>query len=188
MGACPWGRNDRGGKHPVRGTRRGTATVAVMAAGLITLTAGCGLVGDAGSAPAPSPEPTPPFTAQTVADEIAGFARAGGLPEGDTSASGPAKGDWRACVAPWTGDAPAAGAADAFDATVTRLRQHDWEIVSSHAEQDITYRTLSKRGWMLYARYHDGDGSGTLRTVSLNAVEDSCRLPGKVLGDYEDPV
>ncbi|MFE4689025.1 hypothetical protein ACFRH6_03085 [Streptomyces sp. NPDC056749] len=159
-----------------------------MAAGLITLTAGCGLVGDAGSAPAPSPEPTPPFTAQTVADEIAGFARAGGLPEGDTSASGPAKGDWRTCVAPWTGDAPAAGAADAFDATVTRLRQHDWEIVSSHAEQDVTYRTLSKRGWMLYARYHDGDGSGTVRTVSLNAVEDSCRLPGKIRGDYEDPV
>lgn len=91
-------------------------------------------------------------------------------------------------MAPWTGEAPTAGAAGAFDATVTRLRQHDWEIVSSHTEQDITYRTLSKRGWMLYARYYDGDGSGTARTVSLNAVEDSCRLPGKVRADYEDPV
>ncbi|MBM7438691.1 hypothetical protein [Streptomyces sp. HB132] len=171
----------------MRGTRRGTAAVAVVAAGFMTVTAGCGLTDESEGAPAPSPEPTPAFTTQTVADEIAGLALAGGLPEGDTSTAGLPKGAWRTCVAPWTGDAPAAGAADAFEATVMRLRQHDWEIVSSHAEQEITYRTLAKRGWKLYARHYTGEGAGAGQTVALTAVEDGCRLPKRVRGDYEDP-
>ncbi|MDF6021425.1 hypothetical protein [Streptomyces sp. JH34] len=171
----------------MRATRRGTTVVAVGAAGLMTMTAGCGLVGESASAPAtPSPEPTLPFTTGLVADEIAGFARAGGLPPGDTSATGLPDGDWRTCVAPWKGYAPAADSAGAFEATVTRLRQHDWEIVSSHAEGDVTYRTLAKRGWKLYARYRAEESAGA--TVSLTAVEDSCRLPGEIRGDYEDPV
>ncbi len=186
-GACPWGRNDRSGKHSVRGTRRGTAAVAVVAAGFMTATAGCGLVGDSEGVAAASPEPTPPFTTRTAADEIAGLALAGGLPEGDTSTAGLPRGGWRTCVAPWTGDAPAAEAAGAFEATVLRLRQHDWELVSSHSEQDITYRTLAKRGWKLYARHYTADTSEAGQAVSLTAVEDGCRLPRKVRGDYEDP-
>ncbi|WP_241195245.1 hypothetical protein [Streptomyces sp. ADI93-02] len=156
-----------------------------MAAGFMTVTTGCGLISDSGSAPAASPETPPPFTTETVADEIAGFARAAGLPPGDTSTAVLPKGDWHTCVAPWTGYAPAADAAGAFEATVLRLRQHDWEIVSSHAERDVTYRTLAKRGWKLYARYYaDAD---TARTVSLTAVEDGCRLPGKIRAGYADP-
>ncbi|MFE4449833.1 hypothetical protein [Streptomyces sp. NPDC056796] len=169
----------------MRGTRRGTAAVAAVTAGLMTVTAGCGLLDESGTPLAPTPEPTPPFVARTVADEIAGFARAAGLPDGNTSTGGLPGGDWQKCVAPWTGYAPAAGAADAFEGTLTRLRQHDWELVSSHAVRDITYRTLAKRGWKLYARYHAVQGAGP--TVSLNAVEDGCRLPGKARGAYEDP-
>ncbi|MFI2782565.1 hypothetical protein [Streptomyces sp. ALB3] len=167
--------------------RRRRTTVAAVAAGLMTVTAGCGLVGESGAATAPSPEPTPPFTARTVAEEIAGFARAGGLPPGDTSTAGLPEGDWRTCVAPWKGDAPAADAAGAFEATVLRLRQHDWEIVSSHAEQDVTYRTLAKRGWKLYARHYAAKGPDAGPTVSLTAVEDGCELPRRVRSDYEDP-
>lgn len=152
----------------------------------MTVTSACGLVGESEGAPAPSSrEPAPPFTTQTVADEIAGFARAGGLPEGDTSTAGLPEGEWRKCVVPWTGEAPAAGAAGAFEGTVLRLRQHDWEIVSSHAERDVTYRTLAKRGWKLYARHHAVKGAG--QTVSLTAVEDGCRLPGRIRSTYEDP-
>ncbi|MFD6280498.1 hypothetical protein ACFWFI_33795, partial [Streptomyces sp. NPDC060209] len=87
----------------MRGSRRGRAAGAVVAAGFMTVTAGCGLTGESESAPPPSPEPTLPFTSGIVADEIAGFARAGGLPPGDTSAAGLPKGDWLNCVAPWTG-------------------------------------------------------------------------------------
>ncbi|MER5550868.1 hypothetical protein ABT001_04130 [Streptomyces sp. NPDC002793] len=170
----------------MRGTRRGTAAAAVaVAAGFMTVTTGCGLMGEHASAPAPSPDPTPPFTARTVAEEIAGFARAGGLPPGDTSTAGLPKGDWRQCVAPWTAEAPEADADGVFEATVLRLRQHDWEIVSSHAEHQVTYRTLAKRGWKLYAR-HAAGGSGAGRTVSLTAVEDGCRLPARIKRDYED--
>ncbi|MFJ8750487.1 hypothetical protein ACIREO_14305 [Streptomyces sp. NPDC102441] len=165
--------------------RRRTVAVAAVAAGFMTVTTGCGVLADSGSAPVPSPEPTPQFTARTVSDEIAGFAEAGGLPPGDTSTGGLPKGEWHTCVAPWTGYAPAADSAGAFEATVMRLRQHDWEIVSSHAEHDVTYRTLAKRGWKLYARYYAVADTG--RTVSLTAVEDGCRLPAKIRGDYEDP-
>lgn len=160
---------------------------AAVATGFMTVTAGCGIVGESESATAPSPEPTPPFTTRTVADEIAGFARAGGLPPGDTSTAGLPRGDWQQCVAPWTGDVPEADADGAFEATVLRLRQHDWEIVSSHTDHEVTYRTLAKRNWKLYARYHAGEGSTRGRTVSLTAVEDGCRLPAGVKGDYEDP-
>ncbi|WP_405661939.1 hypothetical protein OG379_12000 [Streptomyces sp. NBC_01166] len=165
--------------------RRRTAAVAAVAAGFMTVTTGCGLISDSESAPPPSPDPTPPFTTPTVADEIAGFAEAAGLPPGDTSTARLPEGDWNGCVAPWTGYAPAADAAGAFEATVMRLRQHDWEIVSSHAEQDVTYRTLAKRGWKLYARYYAVENAG--RTVSLTAVEDGCRIPEKIRDDYEDP-
>lgn len=151
----------------------------------MTLTAGCGLDEESGSAPAPSPEPTLPFTADLVSDETAALARAGGLPPGDTSGAGLPEGDWRRCVAPWTGYAPAADAADAFESTVTGLRQHDWEIVSRHTGRDVTYRTLAKRGWKLYARYYTAESAGW--TVSLTAVEDGCRVPEKVRDDYEDP-
>ncbi|MFE9725206.1 hypothetical protein ACFYQ5_16810 [Streptomyces sp. NPDC005794] len=167
--------------------RSRTAAVVAVAAGLMTATAGCGLIEDSEGVPAPSPDPAPPFAAQTVADEIAGFARAGGLPPGDTSTAGLPKGAWQKCVAPWKGDVPEADGADAFEATVLRSRQHDWEIVSSHAEHEVTYRTLAKRGWKLYARHHAAEGSGAGRTVSLTAVEDGCRLPARIRGDYEDP-
>ncbi|MFD5870991.1 hypothetical protein [Streptomyces sp. NPDC060322] len=165
--------------------RRRTAAVAAVAAGCMTVTAGCGLMEEAGTVPKATRVPLPPLTAGTVADEIEGFARAAGLPPGDTSAAGLPKGDWRTCVAPWTGYAPAADAAGAFEATVMRLRQHDWEIVSSHAERDITYRTLAKRGWKVYARYYAAESAGW--TVSLTAVEDGCELPGKVRAGYADP-
>ncbi|MFC8227120.1 hypothetical protein [Streptomyces sp. NPDC057287] len=165
--------------------RRRTAAVTAVAAGCMTVTAGCGLVGETETVPRATRVPLPPLTAETVADEIAGFAVAGGLPPGDTSTTGLPEGDWRTCVAPWTGYAPAADSAGAFEATVLRLRQHDWEIVSSHAERDVTYRTLAKRGWKLYARYYAVENAG--RTVYLTAVEDGCRLPGKIRGDYEDP-
>jgi hypothetical protein len=175
---------DRVGSISVRTTRRGTAAVAV-AAGFMAMTTGCGLISDSDSAPAASQEPAPPFTVQTVSDEISGFARAAGLPPGDTSTVRLPKGGWHTCVAPWTGYAPAADAAGAFEGTVLRLRQHDWEIVSSHAEQDVTYRTLAKRGWKLYARYYAVENAG--RTVSLTAVEDGCRVPRKIRATYEDP-
>lgn len=171
----------------MRGTGRGTATAVAVAAGFMTVTAGCDLIGEHASAPVPSSRPTPPFTARTVAGEIAGFARAGGLLPGGTFTAGLPKGDWRKCVAPWTGDAPPADAAGAFEATVLRLRQHDWEIVSSHTEREITYRTLVKRGWKLYARHYAAEGPGTRPTVSLTAVEDDCRPPARIRGDYEDP-
>ncbi|WP_406149515.1 hypothetical protein [Streptomyces sp. NBC_01012] len=166
---------------------RRTVAVAAAAAGFMTVTAGCGLTGDddAAAPASASPEPTPPFTTQVVAAEIAGLARAGGLPAGDTSAAGLPDGSWRTCVAPWKSDAP--DSAGAFDATVMRLRQHDWEIISSHAEQDTTYRTLAKRGWKLYARYEAVEDSGAGRPVSLTAVEDGCHLPEKAKDAYEDP-
>ncbi|MGW0789598.1 hypothetical protein ACWD04_15385 [Streptomyces sp. NPDC002911] len=167
--------------------RSRTAAAVAVAAGFMTVTAGCGLTGEHASAPAPSPDPTPPFTTQTVADEIAGFARAGGLPPGDTSTAGLPKGDWQQCVAPWTGDVLEADAAGAFEATVLRLRQHDWEIVSSHAEHEVTYRTLTKRGWKLYARHYAAQGVAAGQVVSLTAVEDGCRLPAGIKGGYEDP-
>ncbi|MFB8024787.1 hypothetical protein ACFQ6U_01160 [Streptomyces sp. NPDC056465] len=164
--------------------KRRTAAVAAVA-GFMTVTAGCGLAGETGTVPKATRVPLPPLTAGTVGDEIEGFARAGGLPPGDTSATGLPGGEWRTCVAPWTGYAPAADAAGAFEATVMRLRQHDWEIVSSHAERDVTYRTLAKRGWKVYARYYAAESAGW--TVSLTAVEDGCKLPGKVRAGYEDP-
>ncbi|MFJ8884246.1 hypothetical protein ACIRJR_12665 [Streptomyces sp. NPDC102402] len=168
--------------------RRRTAAVAAVAAGFMTVTAGCGLVGDEEVLPAKATrEPLPPLTAGAVADEIAGLARAGGLPAGDTSGAGEPKGAWRTCVAPWDGEAPTAGAAGAFEATVLRFRQHDWEIVSSHAERDVTYRTLAKRGWKLYARYRAEADPGAPRALSLTAVEDGCELPGKIRRAYEDP-
>jgi len=182
-GAGPWG-GTTGREAELR--RRRTAAVSAVAAGCMTMTAGCGLIGESEGVPAASSrEPAPPFTTGSVADEIAGFARLAGLPPGDTSSAGLPEGDWQKCVAPWTGHAPAADAAGAFEATVLRLRQHDWEIVSSHAERDVTYRTLAKRGWKLYARYYAVENAG--RTVSLTAVEDGCRLPERVRGDYEDP-
>ena len=46
----------------------------------MTVTAGCGLIDESGSAPTPSPEPTVPFTKETVAAEIEAVARNGGLP------------------------------------------------------------------------------------------------------------
>lgn len=175
-----------GWEAPVR--RRGTAAAAVAVA-VFTTTAGCGLVGDSESATAPasSPDPVVPYTRETAAGEITSLALAGGLPAGGMAMSGLPKGGWRNCVAPWTTEAPAAGAADAFEATVMRLRQHDWEIVSSHAEKDITYRTLAKRGWKIYARYYAMEGFGPDRIVSLTAVEDGCALPERIRGDYEDP-
>ncbi|HWU07663.1 MAG TPA: hypothetical protein VN520_14985 [Streptomyces sp.] len=169
----------------MRTTRTGTAAVAAVVAGFMTVTTGCGLIGESDAAPAPSPEPTVPFTSRTVADEITGFARAAGLPDGDTSTAGLPEGDWRRCVVPWAGDAPAADAAGAFEATVMRMRQHDWEIVSSHAERDVTYRTLAKRGWKLYARHRTAGGAG--QAVSLTAVEDGCELPRRIRDGYEDP-
>ncbi|MEV6311144.1 hypothetical protein AB0M10_21390 [Streptomyces sp. NPDC051840] len=168
--------------------RRRTAAVAVMAAGFMTLTAGCGLMAEEEILPKPTREPLPPLTAGAVSDEIAGLARAGGLPDGDTSTAGLPEGAWRACMAPWTGRAPAADAAGAFEATVMRLRQHDWEIVSSHSGHDVTYRTLAKRGWKLYARsYGAAAAPGPGAKVSLTAVEDDCEPPAKVRAGYEDP-
>ncbi|WP_329036892.1 hypothetical protein OHT61_09710 [Streptomyces sp. NBC_00178] len=165
---------------------RGTAAAAAAVAGFMTMT-GCGLVGHDEAAPAASPVPLVPYTRESAATEIASLARAGGLPDGDTSTAGLPTGDYRSCVAPWLGEAPAAGAAGAFDATVTRLRQHDWEIVSSHAEKDVTYRTLAKRGWKLFARHYTMKGFGPDQIVSLTAVEDGCELPRQIRGDYEDP-
>ncbi|MFC9124223.1 hypothetical protein ACFTXO_31145, partial [Streptomyces sp. NPDC057067] len=104
-----------------------------MAAGFMTVTTGCGLISDSGSAPAASPETTPPFTTETVADEIAGFARAAGLPPGDTSTAALPQGDWHTCVAPWTGYAPAAVGAGGGVGSGLRQRGHGWEIGSSHA-------------------------------------------------------
>jgi hypothetical protein len=153
----------------------------------MTVTAGCGLVGEEGAAPKPSPVPTVPFTKETVTGEIAAVAGTAGLPAGDTSTAGLPAGDWQECIAPWMGDAPAAGAAVAFEAAVRQLRQQDWEIVSSHAEQDVTFRTLAKRGWKVYARHYAMAGFGTEQIVSLTAVEDGCELPEEIRGDYEDP-
>ncbi|MFE3516063.1 hypothetical protein [Streptomyces sp. NPDC059166] len=174
--------------------RRRTAAVAAMAAGFMALTAGCGLTGEDEILPKATREPLPPLTASAVSDEISGLARAGGLPDGDTSPAGLPKGGWRDCMAPWTGRAPAADAAGAFEATVTRLREHDWEIISSHtghdshSGHDVTYRTLAKRGWKLYARrYDDASAPGPGADVSLTAVEDGCEPPAKVRAGYEDP-
>ncbi|MCX5412892.1 hypothetical protein [Streptomyces sp. NBC_00059] len=156
-------------------------------AGLMTMTAGCGLMDESESAPTASPEPIVPFTRDTVAGEIEAVARNGGLPAGDTSTAGLPKGAWHTCVAPWWGEAPTAGAADAFDTAVRKLRQQDWEIVSSHAEQDVTYRTLAKRGWKVYARHYTAQTTGPEQLVSLTAVEDGCELPEDIRGGYEDP-
>ncbi|MEU4260871.1 hypothetical protein ACYCCF_08130 [Streptomyces argenteolus] len=168
------------------GTRR-TVAVAAAVSAFMTVTAGCGLVGEDGTAPEPSPEPTVPFTRETVAGETAAAAGTAGLPAGDTSTAALPAGDWHTCVAPWTGDVPAAGAAGAFEAAVRQLRQQEWEIVSSHAEQDVTFRTLAKRGWKVYARHYAAEGSGTGQIVSLTAVEDGCELPKEIRADYEDP-
>ncbi|MET8172129.1 hypothetical protein [Streptomyces clavifer] len=159
---------------------------AVMSA-VMTVTAGCGLVGEDEPAPKPSREPALPFTKEAVTGEMAVVAGTAGLPAGDTSTAGLPAGDWQDCVAPWMGDAPAAGAADAFEAAVRQLRQQEWEIVSSHVEQDVTYRTLAKRGWKVYARHYAMEGFGAEQVVSLTAVEDGCELPEEIRGDYEDP-
>lgn len=153
----------------------------------MTMAAGCGLVGGSEGEPKASPSPTAPFTKQTVGDEIAALADAAGLPPGDTSTAGMPEGAWQDCVAPWMGDAPAADAARAFEATVKALRGQDWEIVSRHEEQDVTFRTLAKRGWKVFARHYAMEGFGTEQIVSLTAVEDGCELPGSIRGDYEDP-
>ncbi|WP_406395766.1 hypothetical protein [Streptomyces sp. NBC_00887] len=167
-------------------TRRTVAVTAAVSA-FMTMAAGCGLVGGSEGAPKASPSPTAPFTKQTVGDEIAALADAAGLPPGDTSTAGMPEGAWQDCVAPWTGDAPAADAARAFEATVKALRGQDWEIVSSHEEQDVTFRTLAKRGWKVFARHYAMEGFGTEQIVSLTAVEDGCELPEAIRGDYEDP-
>ncbi|MFF5896198.1 hypothetical protein ACFY8O_09785 [Streptomyces argenteolus] len=171
----------------MRGSRRGTAAATAVVAGLMTVTAGCGLGDESGSAPAPSPEPTVPFTKETVTAEIEAVARNGGLPAGHTSMAGLPTGAWHTCVVPWWGDAPAAEAEGAFETAVRKLRQQDWEIVSSHAEQDVTYRTLAKRNWKLYARHYTLTDSGPEQLVSLTAVEDGCELPEDIRGGYEDP-
>ncbi|WP_307127273.1 hypothetical protein [Streptomyces sp. B1I3] len=161
-----------------------TAAVSV----LVTMVAGCDLVGGSEAAPPPpSPSPLAPFTRETAAAEIASVTAASGLPAGDTSTAGRPEGAWQQCVAPWTADAPAADAAEGFEAAVKRLRQQDWEIVSSHAEQDVTFRTLVKRGWKVYARHHAPRAPGDEQLVAFTAVEDGCELPGPVRGDYEDP-
>jgi hypothetical protein len=153
----------------------------------MTVTAGCGLTDESGGAPAPSAEPPAPFTKDAVAGEIEAVARNGGLPPGDSSTAGLPKGAWRTCVAPWRGDAPAADAAGAFETAVRKLRQQDWEIVSSHAERDVTYRTLAKRGWKVYARHYTAKAAGPGQLVSLTAVEDGCELPEGIRRGYEDP-
>ncbi|WP_254667914.1 hypothetical protein [Streptomyces griseus] len=169
--------------------RSGTAAATAVASVFVTVTtvAGCGLADGSGAAPGPSPSPSAPYTRETAAAEIASVTEASGLRGGDTSTAGAPRGSWRACVAPWTAQAPAAYAAEAFEATVKRLRQHDWEIVSSHAERDVTFRTLVKRNWKVYARHYAPPGPDGEQTVAFTAVEDGCALPGPVRGAYTDP-
>ncbi|MFS0698053.1 hypothetical protein [Streptomyces nitrosporeus] len=153
----------------------------------MAVTTGCGLIGpDEEKTPAKaSPSPLLPFTKETVADEIAAYTFAAGLPDGDTSAAGMPEGAWRECVTPWHGTVPADRAAEGFEGTVKRLRQHDWEIVSRHAEGDVSFRTFAKRGWKLYAR-HQALGDNT-QAVAFTGVEDGCELPEGLKDEVLDP-
>ncbi|MEU1126935.1 hypothetical protein ABZ371_25975 [Streptomyces sp. NPDC005899] len=166
--------------------RSGTAATAVVGL-LVTVVAGCDLAGGSEVARKPSPSPSAPFTRETAAAEIASVTAASGLDAGDTSTAGLPRGAWQRCVAPWTADGLADDAAGAFEAAVRRLRQRDWEIVSRHAERDVTFRTLAKRGWKVYARHYAARGTGGGQSVVFTAVEDGCELPGPVRDGYEDP-
>ncbi|GAA2946824.1 MULTISPECIES: hypothetical protein [Streptomyces] len=156
--------------------------------GFITVAAGCGLVGEEASAAKPARVPAAPFTEEAVAGEIAAYTRAAGLPEGDTSVKGVDDGAPKACVATWLGDVPADRAAEGFEGTVKRLRQHDWEIVSRHTEGVVTFRTLAKRGWKLYARHYASKDLGSTQIVMFTGVEDGCDLSAPVRDAYADPV
>ncbi|WP_031090106.1 hypothetical protein [Streptomyces sp. NRRL WC-3549] len=157
--------------------------------GFMTVASGCGLVGEeAGAAVGPTGGPDAPFTREAVAAEISAYTRAAGLPEGDTSVEGVDAGGGKGCVAPWLGDVPAGRAAEGFEGTVKRLRQHDWEIVSRHTEGAVTFRTLAKRGWKLYARHYALEDLGRTQIVTFTGVEDGCELPDPVRDAYADPV
>ncbi|MGP3637319.1 hypothetical protein ACTU45_28910 [Streptomyces sp. 24-1644] len=168
------------------GTRR-AAAAAVAVTGILTV-AGCGL-GDDGTtdgAAKESPTAVAPFTKETVANEVGAAADASGLPAGDDSMAGMPEGEWRNCVAPWLADAPEADAADGFAATVERLRKLGWKITTSSEEQDVTFRTLTKQGWKVYARHFAMEGFGDRQPVSLTAVKEGCALPEEVQGDFSD--
>lgn len=85
-------------------------------------------------------------------------------------------------MAPWMADAPEAEAADAFAATVKRLRTLGWKVTTSRDEQDVTLRTLTKQGWRVYARHYTMEGFGAEQPVSFTAVKDGCELPDEVQG------
>lgn len=156
--------------------------------GILTAVAGCGL-GDGGatdSAAKASPQAAVPFTKETVANEVGAAADDSGLPPGDDSMAGLPEGEWRTCVAPWMADAPEAEAADAFAATVKRLRTLGWKVTTSRDEQDVTLRTLTKQGWRVYARHYTMEGFGAEQPVSFTAVKDGCELPEEVQGDFSD--
>ncbi|MGW8889017.1 hypothetical protein [Streptomyces sp. NPDC055749] len=169
------------------GTRRTAAFAATVTAILAAVT-GCGL-GDGGAtdnAAKASPRATAPFTKETVANEVGAAADDSGLPPGDDSMAGMPEGEWQDCVAPWLADAPEAGAADAFAATVERLKKLGWKVTTSREEQDVTSRTLTKQGWKVYARHYAMEGFGTEQPVSFTAVKDGCALPEEVQGDFSD--
>ncbi|QNE79449.1 hypothetical protein F0344_26730 [Streptomyces finlayi] len=152
----------------------------------MTTVAGCGL-GDGGtadSAAKASPTATAPFTKETVANEVGAAADASGLPPGDDSMAGMPQGEWRDCVAPWLADAP--DAADGFAATVERLEKLGWQVTTSREEQDVTFRTLTKQGWKVYARHFAMEGFGAEQPVSFTAVKDGCALPDEVQRDLSD--
>ncbi|AWL38177.1 MULTISPECIES: hypothetical protein [unclassified Streptomyces] len=160
-------------------------TVAVS--GFMSVASGCGLLGQEAGAAKPSRVPPAPFTGETVAGEISAYTTAAGLPEGDTSLDGLPEGGWRACVVPWSGQVPEDVAAAGFEGTEERLRSHDWEIVSSHAEGEAVFRTFAKRGWKLYARSWALLGPDRTRSVTFTGVEDGCEVPGEVRDEYTDP-
>lgn len=156
--------------------------------GILTAVAGCG-IGDGGTADDAanaSPGATAPFTKEAVANEVGAAADASGLPPGDDSMAGMPEGEWRDCVAPWMADAPAADAADGFAATVERLEELGWKVTTSREERDVTFRTLTKQGWKVYARHFAMAGFGAEQPVSFTAVEDGCALPAEVQGDFAD--
>ncbi|WP_326697271.1 hypothetical protein OG909_07970 [Streptomyces sp. NBC_01754] len=154
--------------------------------GFMTVGVGCGLVGGQAGAK-PSPVPVVPFTRETVAAEMASYTRAAGLPAGDTSTAGTPGEAWRGCVVAWSGEGPAETASEGFEGTVKRLRQHDWEIVSSGTEGDVTFRVLAKRGWKLYARNHAPKGAAGAQALTFTGIEDGCELPARVREEYTDP-